>query len=169
MSRSSSARSSMSSPQRRVLASAISVALATGAGLTQAETNGSETDGAAQTGAAVLPTISVEGTQAQSFKVDKASNPRCTAPLLDTPQTIHVVPAAVIEEREDTSLHHVTPVTCGARLASFFWIQSMVREDSKTELAAGASAKPNRSQFNWGVPQLTEKVGGYLAGRGECH
>jgi PKHD-type hydroxylase len=29
-----------------------------------------------------------------------------------------------------TSLHHVRPVTRGTRLASFFWIQSMVREDS---------------------------------------
>jgi PKHD-type hydroxylase len=29
-----------------------------------------------------------------------------------------------------TSLHHVRPVTRGARLASFFWIQSMVRADA---------------------------------------
>src|SRR5215472_2487071 len=29
-----------------------------------------------------------------------------------------------------TSLHHVRPVTRGARVASFFWIQSMIREDS---------------------------------------
>ena len=29
-----------------------------------------------------------------------------------------------------SSLHRVTPVTRGARLASFFWIQSMVRDDS---------------------------------------
>ena len=29
-----------------------------------------------------------------------------------------------------SSLHHVTPVTRGARLASFFWIQSMIRDDS---------------------------------------
>lgn len=28
-----------------------------------------------------------------------------------------------------SSLHHVTPVTRGARVASFFWIQSMVRDD----------------------------------------
>lgn len=27
-----------------------------------------------------------------------------------------------------TSLHQVTPVTCGTRLASFFWTQSMVRD-----------------------------------------
>jgi PKHD-type hydroxylase len=30
-----------------------------------------------------------------------------------------------------TSLHHVRPVTRGARLASFFWIQSMVRDDGQ--------------------------------------
>lgn len=29
-----------------------------------------------------------------------------------------------------TSLHHVTPVTRGARLCSFFWLQSMIRNDS---------------------------------------
>jgi PKHD-type hydroxylase len=29
-----------------------------------------------------------------------------------------------------SSLHRVTPVTRGARIASFFWIQSMVRDDS---------------------------------------
>jgi PKHD-type hydroxylase len=30
-----------------------------------------------------------------------------------------------------TSLHHVRPVTRGARVSSFFWIQSMIREDGK--------------------------------------
>lgn len=33
-----------------------------------------------------------------------------------------------------TSLHRVTPVTRGVRLASFFWIQSLVREDSQRSL-----------------------------------
>lgn len=33
-----------------------------------------------------------------------------------------------------TSLHHVTPVTRGARVCSFFWIQSMVRDNTKREL-----------------------------------
>ena len=33
-----------------------------------------------------------------------------------------------------TSLHHVTPVTRGTRLCSFFWLQSMVREDQKRSL-----------------------------------
>lgn len=33
-----------------------------------------------------------------------------------------------------TSLHHVRPVTKGARLASFFWVQSMIREDAQRTL-----------------------------------
>ncbi|MBN8731950.1 MAG: Fe2+-dependent dioxygenase [Acidobacteria bacterium] len=33
-----------------------------------------------------------------------------------------------------TSLHHVRPVTSGARLCSFFWIQSMVRDDGRRTL-----------------------------------
>jgi PKHD-type hydroxylase len=33
-----------------------------------------------------------------------------------------------------SSLHHVRPVTRGARIASFFWIQSMVREDAERTL-----------------------------------
>ncbi|PPE72388.1 Fe2+-dependent dioxygenase [Solimonas fluminis] len=33
-----------------------------------------------------------------------------------------------------TSLHRVNPVTQGTRLASFFWIQSLVREDSQRSL-----------------------------------
>jgi len=33
-----------------------------------------------------------------------------------------------------TSLHNVTPVTRGARIASFFWTQSLVRDDSRRRL-----------------------------------
>ncbi len=33
-----------------------------------------------------------------------------------------------------TSVHHVTPVTRGARVSSFFWIQSMVRDDGQRAL-----------------------------------
>jgi PKHD-type hydroxylase len=33
-----------------------------------------------------------------------------------------------------TSLHHVTPVTRGARVSSFFWLQSMVRSDGDRSL-----------------------------------
>lgn len=33
-----------------------------------------------------------------------------------------------------TSLHHVRPVTRGARVCSFFWLQSMVRDDAQRTL-----------------------------------
>jgi PKHD-type hydroxylase len=33
-----------------------------------------------------------------------------------------------------SSLHHVTPVTAGERVASFFWIQSMIRDDAQRTL-----------------------------------
>jgi PKHD-type hydroxylase len=33
-----------------------------------------------------------------------------------------------------TSLHHVRPVTRGARISSFFWIQSMVKDDAERTL-----------------------------------
>ena len=33
-----------------------------------------------------------------------------------------------------TSLHNVTPITRGSRIASFFWTQSMIRDESKRSL-----------------------------------
>jgi PKHD-type hydroxylase len=33
-----------------------------------------------------------------------------------------------------SSLHHVTPVTRGARIAAFFWVQSMIRDDARRAL-----------------------------------
>jgi PKHD-type hydroxylase len=44
------------------------------------------------------------------------------------------LPAGDLILYPSTSLHHVRPVTRGARLASFFWIQSMVREDAERTL-----------------------------------
>lgn len=43
-----------------------------------------------------------------------------------------------------TSLHQVTPVTRGVRMASFFWIQSMVREDSQRRLMFELDASVRR-------------------------
>ena len=45
-------------------------------------------------------------------------------------QTIKL-PAGDMALYPSTSLHHVTPVTRGARVASFFWLQSMVRDESR--------------------------------------
>lgn len=44
------------------------------------------------------------------------------------------LPAGHMVLYPSTSLHHVTAVTRGARLASFFWVQSMVRDDGQRTL-----------------------------------
>lgn len=44
------------------------------------------------------------------------------------------LPAGHLVLYPSTSLHHVTPVTRGARICSFFWIQSMVRDDGHRSL-----------------------------------
>lgn len=49
---------------------------------------------------------------------------------------VHAVklPAGQMVLYPATSLHHVKPVTRGARISSFFWIQSMVRDDGQRTL-----------------------------------
>lgn len=49
-----------------------------------------------------------------------------------------------------TSLHHVRPVTRGSRIASFFWIESMVRDDGQRTLLLELDA---------GVRSLATRVG----------
>lgn len=44
------------------------------------------------------------------------------------------LPAGDMVLYPSTSLHRVTPVTRGVRLCSFFWIQSMIRDDGKRAL-----------------------------------
>jgi PKHD-type hydroxylase len=49
---------------------------------------------------------------------------------------VHTVklPAGHMVLYPSTSLHHVRPVTRGARIASFFWIQSLVKDDAERTL-----------------------------------
>lgn len=44
------------------------------------------------------------------------------------------LPAGHLVLYPSTSLHHVRPITRGKRLASFFWIQSLIREDAQRAL-----------------------------------
>ncbi len=58
-----------------------------------------------------------------------------------------------------SSLHQVTPVTRGARIASFFWIQSMIRDDARRrmlfELDASIQRLRSGNADNDAVLQLT--------------
>jgi PKHD-type hydroxylase len=44
------------------------------------------------------------------------------------------LPAGDMVLYSGSTVHHVEPVTRGARIAAFFWVQSMVREDSRREV-----------------------------------
>ncbi|MBW7896443.1 MAG: Fe2+-dependent dioxygenase [Opitutaceae bacterium] len=44
------------------------------------------------------------------------------------------LPAGHLILYPSTSLHRITPVTRGARLCSFFWLQSMIRDDARRAL-----------------------------------
>ena len=62
-----------------------------------------------------------------------------------------------------TSLHEVRPVTRGARLASFFWVQSMVRDDDNRRLLheMDQALSALRIQHPDGHPALVRLTGSY--------
>ncbi len=55
---------------------------------------------------------------------------------MDDTYGVHNVklPAGDMVIYPSSSLHHVNPVTRGERVSSFFWIQSMVRDDGQRSL-----------------------------------
>ena len=56
--------------------------------------------------------------------------------MIEETYGVHAVklPAGSMVLYPSTSLHHVRPVTRGARVSSFFWLQSMVRDDGERTL-----------------------------------
>ena len=61
-----------------------------------------------------------------------------------------------------TAVHHVEPVTRGVRLAAFFWVQSMVREEARREvLFALDSALQKLGRDVPGHRSLVEIAGAY--------
>jgi len=61
-----------------------------------------------------------------------------------------------------TSLHHVRPVTRGARIASFFWIQSLIRDDAERSLLFDLDAAIQRlSAENTNHPAAVQLTGVY--------
>jgi PKHD-type hydroxylase len=75
------------------------------------------------------------------------------------PQTVKL-PAGHMVVYPASSLHRVTPVTRGTRTASFFWIQSMVRDDGERRTLfeldqAVQSVAADRGQGDAAVVRLT--------------
>jgi PKHD-type hydroxylase len=63
---------------------------------------------------------------------------------------VHAVklPAGHLVLYPSTSLHHVTPVTRGARVSSFFWIQSLIRDDGQRTLLFDLDTAIQRISFD---------------------
>ncbi|WP_374587250.1 TonB-dependent receptor [Ideonella dechloratans] len=59
---------------------------------------------APQNAGTTLPTVSITANQTSPLKVDESSNSKATAPLLDTPKTVNVIPAAVIQQTGAVSM-----------------------------------------------------------------
>jgi PKHD-type hydroxylase len=62
-----------------------------------------------------------------------------------------------------TSLHQVRPVTSGARIASFFWMQSMIRDDGQRTLLYDLDQSVQELSMELGVghPQTVKLAGIY--------
>ena len=93
---------SPSSPSRTLLGSSLALALAApGAFLpvaAQAQASGSP---------ATLSPVKVQGDRGEEYKVNEASQAKFTAPLLDTPKSVQVIPQAIIRDTNATSLEDV--------------------------------------------------------------
>src|SRR5262245_43528082 len=66
-----------------------------------------------------LPKVTVGADEeADSFKTEVTSSPKQTAPLLDTPQSITIIPAAVIQSTGATTLTEALRMTPGITLGA---------------------------------------------------
>ena len=72
------------------------------------------------------------------------------------------LPAGDLVLYPSSSLHRVTPVTRGARVASFFWIQSLVRDDGERSVLFDLDLAIQRLNLDSaGHPALVSLVGVY--------
>ena len=60
-----------------------------------------------------VPAVGIEEEAPQEYKVETPASPKYTAPLLDTPQTITVIPQAVIKDQNLLSLRDVLSTVPG--------------------------------------------------------
>jgi PKHD-type hydroxylase len=115
---------------------------------------GSHVDGAVRlipgTGAKIRTDVS-----ATLFLSDPASYEGGELTVEDTYGVQRVkLPAGDMVLYPATSLHRVEPVTRGSRLASFFWVQSMVRDDARRALLF---------DLDMSIVRLTREIAGHEA------
>lgn len=116
--------------------------------------------------------IRVHGQTGIRIRTDLSATLFLTAPeeydggelLVEDSYGVHKVklPAGDLVLYPSTSLHRVTPVTRGTRVASFFWIQSMVREDAQRTILFDLDMAIMRlTESSPGNPALVSLTGCY--------
>ena len=83
--------------------------------------------------------------------------------MIEDTYGVHSVklPAGHLVLYPSTSLHSVRPVTRGARVASFFWIQSMVRDDGQRTLLFDLDTAIQRVATDTDHPAVVQLTGIY--------
>jgi PKHD-type hydroxylase len=74
------------------------------------------------------------------------------------------LPAGHLVLYPSTSLHHVTPVTRGARVSSFFWLQSMIRSDEQRTLLFDLDCATQRISGEFGGQKAADDSAVQLTG-----
>jgi catecholate siderophore receptor len=90
---------------------AIAVSLALSAAAAHAQTSSQTTQAAED--AKTLPKVSVAAPEEETIKAERASSPKFTQPLVDTPQTIAVVTQQVLQQQGATTLSQALRNTPG--------------------------------------------------------
>lgn len=94
--------SSQPSPSRALLGSSLALALAAPGAFIPATAQAQASDTPT-----TLSPVRVRGEMGEAYKINEASQAKFTAPLLDTPKSVQVIPQAVIQETNATSLEDV--------------------------------------------------------------
>jgi len=104
----------MKFPRYRALATAVSIALAALPSQARSETTDAKSDKEKDT---VLSKVRVKGQAEDGYKVEPVS-PKYTAPLLDTPKSITVISAQVIQQTASTTLTDALRTTPGITMGA---------------------------------------------------
>ena len=108
-------------PDRLLAGTAVGVILScamTTTALAQSAAPSGSTGAEATSSSLVLDPVTVVGDRPVGYKVDRSASDKFTAPLLDTPKTVTVIPEEIIEERGAMTLEEVFRTTPGITLGA---------------------------------------------------
>lgn len=130
-------------------------------------------DTAGTEGQFVLPTVQVQG-EAESYRVEESNLARLPAPLINTPQTVTVVPERVLEEQKATTvreaLRNVSGITVsageGGRQGDSFILRGFSAQTDVSRDGVRDLGWYTRDTFNLGGVEVFFGPSAVLFGRG---